>query len=125
MRGTGMLESLEERVAYLEGRVEEQSKLGGELRDMMFHLDQKVERIREELLAEIRAVDQKVERVREELSAEIRAVDQKVERTREELLTRFHGLEQRFSRYFTWLVGLQFATLLTIIAFLLRALRSG
>ena len=102
-----MLESLEERVAYLEGRVEEQGKLGGELRDMMFHLDQKVDRVREELLTEIRAVDQKVER------------------TRDELLAQFQGLEQRFNRYFTWLVGLQFATLLTIIAFLLRMLQSG
>ncbi len=120
-----MLESLEERVAYLEGRVEEQGKLGGELRDMMFHLDQKVDRVREELLTEIRAVDQKVDRVREELLTEIRAVDQKVERTRDELLAQFQGLEQRFNRYFTWLVGLQFATLLTIIAFLLRMLQSG
>jgi uncharacterized coiled-coil protein SlyX len=63
--------TLEERVAYLEGRVEEQSRLGTELREMVFHLDQKVDRYREELAAQIEALDRK-------LTAEIRAVDQKL-----------------------------------------------
>ncbi len=54
--------TLEERVAYLEGKVEEQSRLGGELREMIAHLDQKVDRFREELSGRIDALDQKVSR---------------------------------------------------------------
>ncbi len=96
-----MVTTLEERVAYLEGRVEEQSRLGGELREMVAHLDQKVDRFREELTAQIRAVDQKVDRVREELTAQIQALDQKL------------------TRYFIWLVGLDFAVLLAVLAALL------
>jgi len=89
-----MATTLEERVAYLEGRVEEQSRLGEELREMVFHLDQKVDRFREELAAQIRDVDQR-------LSAQIQALDQKL------------------TRYFTWLVGLSFAVLLAVLAALL------
>ncbi|GBC84999.1 hypothetical protein HRbin11_01440 [bacterium HR11] len=96
-----MAVTLEERVAYLEGRVEEQSRLGTELREMVAHLDQKVDRFREELMAQIRAVDQKVDRFREELSAQVQALDQKM------------------TRYFTWLIGLYIAGLLAIMAALL------
>jgi len=53
---------LEERVAYLEGKVEEQSQLDGQLRELVHHLDQKVDRFREELSTRIDALDQKVSR---------------------------------------------------------------
>ncbi len=39
--------TLEERIAYLEGKVEEHSRGFGELREMVFHLDQKVDRVRD------------------------------------------------------------------------------
>jgi uncharacterized coiled-coil protein SlyX len=55
-----MTTTLEERVAYLEGRAEEQSRLGAELREMIAHLDQKVDRFRGELSAQIQALDQKM-----------------------------------------------------------------
>jgi uncharacterized coiled-coil protein SlyX len=96
-----MTTTLEERVAYLEGRAEEQSRLGAELREMIAHLDQKVDRFREELSAQIQAVDQKVDRFRGELSAQVQALDQKM------------------TRYFTWLIGLYVAGLLAIMAALL------
>lgn len=54
--------TVEERVAYLEGKVEEHSRGFGELREMVIHLDQKVDRFREELAARIDALDQKVSR---------------------------------------------------------------
>jgi len=103
-----MATTLEERVAYLEGRVEEQSRLGGELREMVFHLDQKVDYL-----------DQKVDRVREELMARIQAIDQKVDRFREELSAQIQALDQKLTRYFIWLVGLSFAVLLAVLAALL------
>jgi uncharacterized coiled-coil protein SlyX len=96
-----MTTTLEERVAYLEGRAEEQSRLGAELREMIAHLDQKVDRFREELSAQIQAVDQKVDRFRGELSVQVQALDQKM------------------TRYFTWLIGLYVAGLLAIMAALL------
>ena len=47
---------------------------------MVVHLDQKVDRFRDELSARIDALDQKVDRFREELAARIDALDQKVSR---------------------------------------------
>jgi uncharacterized coiled-coil protein SlyX len=117
-----MVTTLEERVAYLEGRVEEQSRLGAELREMVFHLDQKVDRYREELVAEIRAVDQKVDQYREELSAQIRTLDQRWSDRFQSLEQKVRDLDQRMVRYFIWIVGFQFATLATIISLLLHFL---
>jgi type VI protein secretion system component VasF len=79
---------------------------------MVFHLDQKVDRYREELAAQIEALDQK-------LTAQIRALDQKVDRYREELTAQIQALDQKLTRYFIWLVGLNFAVLLAVIAALL------
>jgi len=129
--------TLEERVAYLEGKVEEQSRGVGELRDVAFHVDQKVDRVREEIMsahaatnARIDALDHKVDRFREELGARIDAVDQKVDRFREELASRIEALDQRLtgrmevldqkvSKQFIWLVGLQVTVLLAVLGALL------
>jgi len=111
-----MPSSLEERVAYLEGKVDEQSRLGVELRDTIFHLDQKVDRFREELASRIDALDQKVDRFREELASRIDALDRKVDRFREELASRIDALDQKLSRYFLWIVGIQVSILLAIVA---------
>ncbi|MDR7463462.1 MAG: hypothetical protein QN175_03070 [Armatimonadota bacterium] len=92
--------TLEERVAYLEGKVEERSRLGSELREMIAHLDQKVDRFREELSGRIEALDQR-------LSGRIDTLDQKV------------------SRQFLWLVGLQVTVLLAVVGALIGALFRG
>ena len=49
--------TLEERVAYLEGKVDEHSRGFGELREMIIHLDHKVDRFREELSSRIDNLD--------------------------------------------------------------------
>jgi uncharacterized coiled-coil protein SlyX len=86
--------TLEERVAYLEGKVEEHSRGFGELREMVIHLDQKVDRFREELAGRIEALDQR-------LSGRIEALDHKL------------------STQFTWLVGIQVAVLLAVVGALI------
>jgi len=78
--------TLEERVAYLEGRVEAQAHGTGELRELVGHLDHKVDRFREELLAANVATNARIEALDQRLSGRIEAVDQKVDRVREELL---------------------------------------
>ena len=82
--------SLEERVAYLEGKVEEHSRGFGEIRELLVHLNGRV-------------VD----------------LDQKVDRFRVELGGRIETLDQRVARGFNWLVGVQLAILLSIIGALL------
>jgi uncharacterized coiled-coil protein SlyX len=129
-----MPQSLEERVAYLEGKVEEQSRCFGELTVHISALDQKVDRFRIELAARIDglsarvdALDQKIDRFRAELAARIDglsarmdALDQKVDRFRAELAARVDALDQKMSMQFVWLVGIQIAVLLAVIGALLR-----
>ncbi len=97
--------TVEERIAYLEGKVEEHSRGFGELREMVIHLDQKVDRFREELAARIDAMDQR-------LSGRIEALDQR-------LSARIEALDQKVSKQFIWLVGIQIMVLLAVIGALL------
>jgi len=115
-----MQATIEERVAYLEGKVEEHSKAWEDLKDMMVHLDQritfldqKVDRFRDELSARINALDQKVDRFREELSERIDALDQG-------LSSRIDALDAKLSRYFLWIIGIQVTVLLAVIGVLLK-----
>jgi len=139
-------DTIEERVAYLEGKVDEQSRGHGELRDAVQHvgghivaLDQKVDRFREELSGRMEALgsrvdhlDQKVDRFREELSGRMEALgsrvdhlDQKVDRFREELGGRIDALDQKVSRHFVWIVGIQITILVTVVGVLGAALFRG
>jgi uncharacterized coiled-coil protein SlyX len=97
--------TLEERVAYLEGKVEEHARGFGELREMVSHLDQKVDRFREELAGRIEALDQR-------LSGRIEALDQR-------LSGRIEALDHKLSTQFTWLVGIQVAVLPAVVGALI------
>jgi uncharacterized coiled-coil protein SlyX len=97
-----MAATLEERVAYLEGKVEEQSRLGGDVRERLVHLDQKVDRFREELAERIEVTNRRIDTLDQHLSSRIDALDQKI------------------STQFRWLVGIMVAVLLAVIGALLR-----
>lgn len=86
--------TIEERVAYLEGKVEEHSRGFAELRDMIMHLDQKVDRFREELANRIDSLDAR-------------------------LSSRMDSLDDKLSRYFLWTIGIQVTVLLAVIGALL------
>ncbi len=107
--------TLEERVAYLEGKVEELSSGYTQLRADIAALDQKVDRFREELAGRIDALDHR-------LSGRIDALDQKVDRFREELSRRIDTLDQKFSRWFAWLTGFLVTALLAQLGLLGAAL---
>jgi chromosome segregation ATPase len=94
--------TLEERVAYLEGKVEEQSRGYGEIREAIQHLgeritslDQKLDRFREELSSRIDALDQRLSGRIDALSGRVDALDQKVDRFRDELSGRIDALGGR------------------------------
>jgi hypothetical protein len=86
--------TIEERVAFIEGKVEEYSRGFGELREMIIHLDQKVDRFREELSSRIDNLDAR-------------------------LNGRLDSLDAKFSRFFLWTIGIQITVLLAVIGALL------
>lgn len=96
--------SVEERVAYLEGRVEDHGRVQvgvGEridrLSDRVDGLDTKIDRFREELAARM-----------DVFAARIDSVDARVDRFREEL-------SAKMSQQFVWLVGIQVSVLVAVI----------
>lgn len=93
---------LEERVAYLEGKVEEHSRAWEDLKDLIIHLE-----------GRINALDAKLDR-------RIDTLDQKFDRRFEVIDRRIDALDEKFSRYFLWLIGIQITILLAIVATLLR-----
>lgn len=96
-----MARTLEERVAYLEGKAEEHSRVLGDIRDLLIHLDQKIDRFREELSHRIDNTNNRIDMLDQRLSSRLDALDQKV------------------SKQFVWLVGIQITVLLGVIAALL------
>ena len=100
--------SLEARVAYLEGKLEEHSRGFGEIRELLVHLSGRVD-----------ALDQKVDSRCNALDSRINVLDQKVDRFRAALAvqidSRINALDQKVSRQFIWLVGIQVAVLLSVI----------
>jgi hypothetical protein len=83
-RAKAMPQSLEERVAYLEGKVEVQARGFGDLIGRMDGLSTRIDA----------------------LSSRIDAMSDR--------------FDEKMSRQFTWIVGIQMATMLAIIAALLR-----
>ena len=103
--GTSRLNN-EERVSYLEGKVEEHSRGIGGVGGLIGRLDEKLDR-------RFEALEQKVDGC-------FGALDQKVDRFREELAGQIRALDQKFSRHFLWLAGFQLTTLLAVVGALTR-----
>jgi uncharacterized coiled-coil protein SlyX len=86
--------TVEERLAFLEGRVGEHSQMLTGIREAMVSLEQRMDRRFEAVELRLTALDQKLDR-------SVTALDQK--------------LDHRFS----WLLGVQVTTLIAIVAALL------
>lgn len=83
--------TFEERVAYLEGRVEEHSR--------------SIDGIREAVVSLERRTD-----------ARFDAFEQRVDRRFEAVERRLDGLDEKTTRYFVWLVGIQVTTWAAVVA---------
>lgn len=88
---------IEEKVARLEGRVDEHSKFFESLSVKLTLLEDKGDRNREEL-------GEKVDRTKEELEKKIDRLDPKIETVRRDMYTNFR-----------WIVGIQITTWITVL----------
>lgn len=86
--------ALEERVAYLEGKVEEHARGMDGMRDAIVQLGQRLVHLEERMDRRFEAIDRRFEGVERRLD----------------------GLDDKLSRHFVWLVGVQVTTLAAIIA---------
>ena len=93
--------TLEERVAYLEGQVSEQSHALFEFRDTVRHLEQRMESRFEHIEVRFDSFEQRID-------ARLAGVDRRID-----------GLEDKMSRQFVWTVGVQVTAFAAIVAALL------
>ncbi len=90
-------------------RFEERLKAWEDLRDLIIHLEGRINALDQKVDRRIDALDVKVERFREEISRRIDSLDHRID-----------SLDQKFSRYFLWIIGIQMSIFLAIIASFLR-----
>jgi uncharacterized coiled-coil protein SlyX len=109
----------EERLAYLEGRVEEQGRGLAELRELVFQLDQKLDRRLDALEAKldraIAGLDKRIDGLEQRISQGLNSVDGRFTH----LDGRISLLDDRMSRQFLWMLGVQITVLLAVIGALL------
>ena len=113
------MSTFEERLAYLEGRVEEHSRSVDGIHDALVSLERRTDARFEAVDRRFDAVDRRfdaVDRRFNALDATIdgmrEALDAKIDLTRD-------TLDQKMSRHFLWLVGIQVTTLVAIVGALL------
>ena len=95
------MSTLEERIGYVEGKVEDHSRAIGDLRDLIIALDQKVDRRFESLERRFESFDRRFE---------------SLDRRFESFDRRFESLEQRFDSKFNRLITIQLMTLVALVA---------
>ncbi len=90
--------TVEERLAYLEGKVEEHSRGMDDVLQGLAHLDQRLMHLEEGMGRRFEAMDRRFD-----------VLDTKIDQ-------RTDALDQKISRQFVWLVSMQLTTLVTMIA---------
>ena len=98
------MSTLEERVAFIEGQVSEQSHAMVEVREAVRMLEHRVDGRFEAMDRRFEAIDRRFEAVDRRFDTVDRRID---------------ALDEKLSRYFAWLVGLQVTTLVAIVGALL------
>lgn len=83
----------DERIAYLEGKVEEQSHTFTAIRDSLAALDRRIDRLEQRMDARFEAIDRRFE-----------TMDH-----------RFTAIDDKMSRQFLWIVGIQITTLVAVV----------
>jgi len=98
------MSTLEERVAFIEGQVSEQSHAMIEVREVVRMLEHRVD-------GRFEAIDRRFETIDRRFEA--------VDRRFDTVDRRIDALDEKLSRQFVWLVGLQVTTLVAIVDALL------
>lgn len=119
--------SIDERVAYLEGRLEDHSGTMGQLRadvrDLREDLDRRFEALDHKGDSRFEALCQKLDLQSRGLDAKsdrlFQGLDKKTDWLGDRLNARIDALDAKVSRQFTWLVGIQIASLVAIVGALL------
>jgi chromosome segregation ATPase len=101
--------TLEERVAYLEGKVEEHSYAWQDLKEAIRETNQRITHMEQTFSQRFFSLEQRMDNRFEAIDRRFEAID-----------NRFEAIDQKFSKYFLWIIGIQVSVLLAVIAVMLR-----
>ncbi len=107
-----MYTTIEERVANLEGRVEEHAGVWQDIKDMLITQDGRMIGLEQRIDRRFESIDRRFESIDRRFEA--------IDRRFEALENRIQALDNKFSKYFLWIIGFQFSILLTLVAMLLK-----
>ena len=93
--------TFEERLAYIEGRVEEHLRNVDGIRDALVSLERRTD-------ARFDSLERRVDARLDGLERRLNVMDTKIDLTRD-------ALDQKMSRHFLWLVGIQVTMLVAIL----------
>ena len=122
--------TVDERVAFLEGRMNEQSQMINGIREAILSLEQRMDRRFESIEARLNALDQKIDvglaAVRQRMDAGFAELHQKIDiglaAVHQRMDAGFAALDHKIDHRFAWLVGIQLTTTAAVVATLLAAL---
>jgi uncharacterized coiled-coil protein SlyX len=106
----GGVETIEERVAFLEGRVGEHSRMIDGIRAALVSLEQRMDRRFEAVDRRFEAVDRRFDALEQRFTA----LEDKIDR-------RFATTDRQIARQFIWVVGVQVTTFAALVAAILGA----
>jgi predicted nucleic acid-binding Zn-ribbon protein len=121
-----MYTTIEERVANLEGRVEEHTGVWQDIKDMMITQDGRMIGLEQRIDRRFEAIDRRFEAIDKRFEAidrRFEAIDRRfeaIDRRFEALENRIQAMDAKFTKYFLWIIGFQFSILLTLVAILLK-----
>ena len=110
------MSTLEERVAFLEGRVEEHARGAEGMRDALVHLEGRMDRRFEAVDARFAALEDKMDRRFEAVDTRFNALELKMDRRFEAVDQRFDALAESLDTKIGRLVVIQVTTLAAILA---------
>ena len=113
------MSTFEERLAYLEGRVEEHSRNVDGVHDALLSMERRTDARFDAVDRRFDAVDRRLNALDAKIDLKCGALDAKIDSRCDALdakidLTR-DTLDQKMSRHFLWLVGIQVTTLVAIV----------
>ena len=114
-REDGFMPSLDERVAYLEGRFGEHMQTTDALRDDIGLLRGDMNRRFEDLQSDMNRRFEQVDKRFERVDKRFDSIDARFDRTD----SRLDSMDAKIERHFTWLVGLQMGGLIAVFSALI------
>jgi hypothetical protein len=101
--------TVEERAAFLEGRVGEDSQMMDGIRDSIAGLEGRFTALEQRCGAIEAKLDRRCDAIEDKLDRRFETLDQKLDRHVERL-------DMKMSRQFAWIVGVQITVLLSVVA---------